>query len=399
MMVGKKFICWSIVPMLYVLGAYADPLLVAVLMVKNEAPVMVDTLKPLVEGGIQDFFIFDTGSTDNTIEVTRDFFDKQHIKSYEIAQEQFINFSTSRNRALDLAEKRFPQAVFMFMPDAEWYLFGGQHLLEFCQEKRNSYEPVYLISITCNGDELDTPRLLRCNTHARFKGRRHETPDKIATIRVPGCHIEYKPTVTGNEKSAQRWHADLIDLLEEYQENPTDPRTLFYLAQTYACLDDLENAYKFYKIRAELGNGWDEENYLAWYRLARITEQLEAIHEKYAWPLAEQYFLQAHNVRPTRAEPLVRIAQRYWDLHNQAAAFLYARRALEIAYPIDDKLFVERHAYDFDRHELISKSAWYVHEDALGENASRIVIDMRPDILQYYGNLKLYFDRKDKNIQ
>ena len=53
---------------------YKSPLMV-VLMVKNEEPVMLKTLQPLVDGGINTFFIFDTGSTDKTIEITQQFFD------------------------------------------------------------------------------------------------------------------------------------------------------------------------------------------------------------------------------------------------------------------------------------------------------------------------------------
>ena len=56
-----------------------DPLLVAVLMVKNEAPVMEMTLQPLVDAGITDYLIYDTGSTDNTIQVTNDFFIQNFI--------------------------------------------------------------------------------------------------------------------------------------------------------------------------------------------------------------------------------------------------------------------------------------------------------------------------------
>ncbi|HLJ31873.1 MAG TPA: hypothetical protein VKU36_05515, partial [Candidatus Babeliales bacterium] len=51
-----------------------DPILVVVLMVKNEETVMRATLQPFVDAGINSFFIFDTGSTDNTISVTQTFF-------------------------------------------------------------------------------------------------------------------------------------------------------------------------------------------------------------------------------------------------------------------------------------------------------------------------------------
>ena len=79
-------------------------LITIVLMVKNEEAVIEKTLEPFVEGGITSFFIFDTGSTDNTISITELFFKKHNIEHYVILQEPFIDFGTSRNRALDLAD-------------------------------------------------------------------------------------------------------------------------------------------------------------------------------------------------------------------------------------------------------------------------------------------------------
>src|SRR5437867_4126017 len=82
----------------------SDPLLVAVLMVKDEEAVIVQTVQPLVEGGIDTFFIFDTGSTDNTMNVVQHYFEQQNVDAC-IVQEPFIDFATSRNRALDLVEQ------------------------------------------------------------------------------------------------------------------------------------------------------------------------------------------------------------------------------------------------------------------------------------------------------
>src|SRR5438132_5379314 len=75
---------------------YAEPhinynsILVVVLMVKNEETVMRATLQPFIDGGISSFFIFDTGSTDNTIGVTESFFVAHGITQGYIAQEPFI---------------------------------------------------------------------------------------------------------------------------------------------------------------------------------------------------------------------------------------------------------------------------------------------------------------------
>ncbi|HZW60718.1 MAG TPA: hypothetical protein VFF04_00670, partial [Candidatus Babeliales bacterium] len=71
--------CLYLLPLLLCISLYseqirrADPLIVAVLMVKDEAPVIVKTLQPLVEGGIDAYFIFDTGSTDNTRELAQQY--------------------------------------------------------------------------------------------------------------------------------------------------------------------------------------------------------------------------------------------------------------------------------------------------------------------------------------
>jgi hypothetical protein len=108
----------------FVCFVQASDALVAVVMVKNEAHVMERTLQPLVDGGVTSFFILDTGSTDDTIKVTHDFFGKNIIDSYQIVQEPFINFAASRNRALELTEHYFPQSKFMLMIDAEWVVHG-----------------------------------------------------------------------------------------------------------------------------------------------------------------------------------------------------------------------------------------------------------------------------------
>ena len=81
-------------------------------MVKNEEPMINKTLEPFVKEGINSFLIFDTGSTDNTIKTVEAYFNKNDVKNWFIFQEEFVDFSTSRNRALDLAEEKFPDANF-----------------------------------------------------------------------------------------------------------------------------------------------------------------------------------------------------------------------------------------------------------------------------------------------
>jgi len=92
------------------------------------------------------------------------------------------------------------------------------------------------------------------------------------------CYFEWRPAQKGQAKSAQRWQRDRDLLLKSYAQNPFDARTLFYLAQTYECLGDWENAYIFYEKRAAI-HGWDEENFMTQFRLGTVAEHLGATHD------------------------------------------------------------------------------------------------------------------------
>lgn len=369
-----------------------DQLLVVVLMVKDEASVIVDTLRPYVDGGITNFFIFDTGSTDNTLKRAHDYFESSGITHGYSAQEPFIDFATSRNRALELAQEQFSDAVFILMPDAEWYMHNVEGLLDFCEVHRYDLCPSYLVRIVFPGNDFSTPRLIRGGLNIRFVGVVHEVLNHVTRIKVPrDIYFELGSSKGGMEKSAARWKRDFTLLLNEYEKNPADPRTVFYVAQTYECLGDLENAYKYYEERSKMA-GWDEENYETFYRLGRVTALLAPYNSNFSWLQALEYYHTAYALRPHRAEPLVRIAEHYWP-QNIPICFTYIRRAIELPYPERENLFVEKYTYDYARYEIMSKSAWYLGEYALGEMGTRAALKAY-ELPHLYQNLACYTDRK-----
>lgn len=383
--------------------SYDQLMLVVVLMVKDEEPVIKPTLESYVAGLSEEqksalgFFVFDTGSTDKTIEKAEEFFIENGISNAAIAQEPFVDFATSRNRGLELAEEKFPNAVFLMMPDAEWYMVNMPALMDFCQEhKENVIESSYLVRIMNPSIDFYTQRLLRKSAQLRFGGVVHETIIEGTPYRVPGeIYFDLRPSKTGNDKSMARWKRDLDLLLKHHNEHPNDPRTTFYLAQTYACLGDLENAHKYYKHRSTLA-GWYEENFVTWYRLAQITEWLAQKSEngEYTWSQALEYYLKAYSYRSCRTEPLVRIAQHYLAKGEHALAYLFGHRACEQPYPINDVLFVDKNVYDFERHDVVGISSWYIGEYDMGEKGVRCALENRPEMEHLKKNLKFYEDRK-----
>ena len=334
-----------------------DPILVVVIMVKDEEAVMQKTLQPFINGGVNSFFVFDTGSTDKTIEVTQEFFNKNNVTHGYIEQEPFIDFATSRNRALDLAHEKFPNAAFMIMLDAEWYLNDARALINFCQSclENNEICSAYHIRILYGGNDYYVPRLIRCNRNVRFLGAVHEIICCQHEIKVPNnVYFEQLPEIKGSEKTQKRFIRDRELLYREYIKNPCEARTLFYLARTCEDLGNLEEAYYLYKKRIVL-TGYDEENFISFYRLAQTVEKLSYCNEHYTWPEALGYYLQAYQMRPHRAEPLISIAHYYVNQDDMHTAFLFARQAIDITYPHNDMLFIEKYAYNYLRYELLAR--------------------------------------------
>lgn len=352
---------------------------VVVLMVKNEESVICQTLDPYIREGLQSFLIFDTGSTDNTVQVVEDYFRENQVTDWCIFQEPFVDFEVSRNRALDLAEERFPDATFLLMPDAEWYLQNVGGLINFCYEQADKTIGCYLIRIANGNIDFRTSRLIRSKVGARFVGDVHEVIVAETYEKAPAdIFFELGASRVGIEKSRQRWHRDKEKLLARYKKNPEDPRTTFYLAQTYECLEEFEKAYEYYLIRCQQ-QGWIEETFESFYRLGRVTEHLSKTNSKYTWQAAQEYYFAAYGLMPHRAEPLVKLAEHYWPDGegplNAPLCYLYAKRAYELNYPEHDVLFINPDAYNFKRYELLSKSAWHVGDYELGENATRKALE------------------------
>lgn len=143
------------------------PLIEFVMIVKNEAASIAQTIasvKPYVDR----WTILDTGSTDGTQELVRSAFAGVPGEVYE---EPFVDFSTTRNRALELAGKR---CVFNFMLSGDETLHNGRALRRFLEERRgwgwvrdSAKHEAYNVQVQCVPPcERVCVRVLSCRCHA-----------------------------------------------------------------------------------------------------------------------------------------------------------------------------------------------------------------------------------------
>jgi len=351
-----------------------EHLLTVVIMVKDEANVIIPTLKPFVDGGIKSFLVLDTGSTDGTQEIVMRYFKENNINHAYIVEEPFVDFATSRNRALDLAEEIFVNNTFLLMLDAEWYINNVEELINFCKKHQNYIAPYctgscYLMRLLTMQDNINNyvPRLFRQGYKSRYVGVVHESiPENASGVLPDSVYFEYKPQQYGKEKSQARFARDYTLLKKSHENDPSNLRTLFYLGQTCQFMDDWEQAIFYYQKRLDQGPASDEK-YLAAYRIACAIEHIVAESYKkgtsthYTEEDAVNYYLQAYLISPFRAEPLFRIACYYIRHKQHAIGYLFAKRAVDLPYP-PSTLFVEKSLYDYLRYDILGQCALYVGE-------------------------------------
>ncbi len=367
--------------------ATADPLLVVVIMVKNEEPVIVESLEGYVKGGVDAFLVYDTGSTDRTIERITDYFNKIGITRFVIEQEPFVDFASSRNRGIALAEHHFPNAGFFIMPDAEWYIHGVEELLQFCRQALMN-EHYNLFSITTyykdDSSHYGVPRLFRTNAYIRFKYRVHEIPiSDRPTFKVPeSVWIDHNPSAYGDEKTHRRIARDIEWLFLEHKEDPADTRPLYYLGQEYTVLGEYHKAIKYLKMRNQLadqvGEKLPEEHFVALLRMGQMYEQLFFKGEA-SWQDAEDMLIRAALYRPSRLEPLIHLASHYMYCNDLVRAYVYLIQACNAPYPNNDVLSINKELYDFDRWNILAGVAAQLGKLSEAYDAACIALNVHPD--------------------
>jgi tetratricopeptide (TPR) repeat protein len=357
------------------------------MIVKDEAATLERTLasaKPFVDRWI----VLDTGSTDGTQDLVRRVLDGVPGAVFE---EPFVDFSTSRNRALDLAGD---ETEFVMWLDADDQLVGGPALRAFLEAERDKEgqdREAYYLRVEM-GIRFDSPRVARTRAGWRFRGVVHEVlthPDRQPPAhRVPDVTVRHTPGAASEERSRRRWQRDAGLLEAAVARDAADSRAAFYLAQTYLWLGRYDDAEAAYQRRIALG-GWAEEVYESKVGLARV-----AVGRGAPWPEVQARWLDAHAFAPHRAEPLYAIALHYDGLREHALTFLFARRGAELPLPVKDVLFVDEEVYRWKLADLVGSSAYWLGEFQVGEAAARKASEASPSDARLAKNLGFYLARR-----
>ena len=280
--------------------------------------------------------ILDTGSTDNTINIIeRVLYGKKKGKLY---QEPFIDFKASRNRCLDLAGNN---CKFTMMLD-DTYMIEGD-LRKFLTEVRGDQFSDSL-SLFIKSDDVcySSNRIIKSETGLRYIYRIHEviTPKNNKNVMVPIKHaaiFDFRSDYM-EERTMNRKLYDIELLFKELEDDPNDPRALYYLGQTYNLLKYYELAFEYYIKRVEHPvEGFFQERIDACFEAARMAN----FRLNKPWEECEKLYLRSFEMDKTRADALYFVGIHYYleaqagkDVNkNNLIAYTYMKQCLELGYP------------------------------------------------------------------
>ena len=171
--------------------------------------------------------------------------------------------------------------------------------------------------------------------------------------------------VTGVEKYSR----DAKILETAIEEEPDNYRYQFYLAQSYFDSQQWDKSKEAYQKRVGQG-GWNEEAFYSQFRVALIC----AI-QKQPEEVIQMEFLKAHNIRPIRAEPLVELSRINRMNGRAGAAYIFAKRAVEIPFPKNDILFISEDVYRYVALDELGATAFYAGKPHEGYAACKKLLD------------------------
>lgn len=219
------------------------------MIVRNESRIIQRLLDSLA-GVVCECVVVDTGPTDNTIELI----ENHPIPSF-VTSRPFDNFGKARSHALTVARKH-ATAEWLLLMDADMTWKGGPLV---------NLDDADVVSVIQKGSGLEyhNVRLVRKSLAVTCVGPTHEYYDYPSTARHIHITSHYIQDIGDGGCKHDKYTRDL-DLLLKHK--PRNARTTFYLAQTYSCLGDTDNALAFYIKRMKMNNSFELERDYARYK-------------------------------------------------------------------------------------------------------------------------------------
>lgn len=366
--------------------AVMGPKICLTMIVRNESAIIERCLNSVKEI-VDCISICDTGSTDDTPQIIKKYIQQLGIPG-QVHHHKWENFGHNRTLSVEVAKQWLQENNFS-LNDTFLLLIDADMLLEVGPDFKKNELTADSYLMTQNSSTLShyNTRLIRASLPWKCVGVTHEywtcmIPRRDAKI----TSLQIDDRNDGGFKS-DKFERDVSMLTQGLKDEPDNERYMFYLANSYECLKNYDEAISWYKKRISRG-GWDEEVWYSKYMIGRCYE------EAGQWDHALASYLDAYDFKPDRAEPIYQISKHYRLNLQHHLAYSFAKMGAAIPYPDDQVLFISHPVYNYLFDEDISISAFYTpyREEGFAA-ANRLVLNKNAPYYikeQAYRNMLYY---------
>ena len=365
---------------------------------KDESPVIEKMLES-AKGIVDLIVVNDTGSTDGTQQIIKNFGEKHGIPTY-VFERPFDDFESSRNHAMQ--KLRDVVKELNWNPDqVHGFWFDCDETLVFDPKftKSQFTKDLYMINTYIGAMKYTRNTFFKVSKPFRWYGPVHEfivcDEQNITSGLAEGIHVDVK--MTGNS-----WQGDIAEKyashsykLEAYiNKNRQDPRWIFYTAQSWhdaASIKDnkeenderLRRSMKYYRERVQRPDGYAEEIYYAQYRIGTIMRILEE-----PWQMTHMELLKAYQMDPMRGESIKVIIDHYLMMQDWHMAYLYSKFAKTTFHgknPYPTRLlFVDEATYVWKFAEAHAAAAFYTGRMDEAKQTYQEIVNLTKTHPQYF---------------
>ena len=196
------------------------------MIVKNEEQYLGNCLKSIKDIA-REIVIVDTGSTDRTVEIAKNYTDKIYLHPWT------NSFSEARNHSLRYAAGDW---IFIIDADEEMIQEDIPILLEAIQDKEIDAVMVQVVSKFQQGKREaihSVERIFRNNGSIHYEGRVHNRLVGIQNARVFPIRLIHYGYDLNKAQSKKKFNRTVSMLKMDLQEDPDNPMTYHYLSCSY----------------------------------------------------------------------------------------------------------------------------------------------------------------------
>ena len=335
----------------------ADNNLVGVLMmIKNEENSIIESINS-IKDYIKNLVIFDTGSTDKTIDIIKEFCEKNdmnlHLKCGE-----FKSFPESRNEAIEFAET--VNVKFLILMDAGDVFKSQKSKTKFLKiiseiPKNINYGLVKQSWYENNKGQIETNdhndlRFIRNKHNCRYdiKSPVHEAFLNVGQyLNLFDVFILFQDRIKYGGSTEKRYSKDIENLLKA----PKTKRNYYFLAQSYMSVDDFKNGFKYNVLSLETNDG-DH---------AAIDEKFTLVRAGYCSMMCNlsvditfKYLQMAIECKPPPVDAFVYYMKVSIDNKCCEKVIPYIQQIFELKKPTDESTLVNHGFFDYTRYNLLS---------------------------------------------